>query len=83
MRIMLAVVLALFATSAVAQTQPAAKPKQSTGSPDSKGQVQPQGSTGPINTGGGGAPAASPQGETPGNMQAAPQGSSKTTVEPK
>ena len=83
MRIMLAVVLASFAASATAQTQPGGQPKQSTGSPDSKGQAQPQGPTGPINTGGGGAPAESPQGETPGNMQAAPQGSSKTTVEPK
>ena len=83
MRIMLAVVLALWAASAMAQTQPGAQPQHSTGSPDSKGQVQPQGPTGPINTGRGGAPAGSPQGETPGNMQAAPEGSSKTTVEPK
>jgi hypothetical protein len=41
--------------------------------------VQPQGETGPINTKAtGGAPASSPQGETPPGMQAAPKGSSKT-----
>jgi hypothetical protein len=39
---------------------------------------QPQGKTGPINTMSGGAPAASPQGDTPAGMQAAPNGSSAT-----
>lgn len=56
-----------------------------TGRPDTpevKGEKQPQGWTGPITTGTGGAPATSPQGETPPGMQAAPEGSSKTTVEP-
>ena len=48
-----------------------------------KGQVQPQGPTGPITTGTGGAPAASPQGQTPPNMQSAPEGSSKTISGPK
>jgi hypothetical protein len=43
---------------------------------------QPQGPTGPINTQSGGAPAASPQGETPPGMQAAPGGSDKTIVTP-
>lgn len=38
-------------------------------------QAQPQGSTGPTSTKSGGAPASSPQGETPAGMQAAPQGS--------
>ena len=48
------------------------------------GQMQPQGPTGPITTGsGGGAPASSPQGQTPPNMQAAPEGSSKTIEGPK
>ena len=47
------------------------------------GQMQPQGPTGPINTGSGGAPAESPQGQTPPNMQAAPEGSSKTIEGPK
>lgn len=41
--------------------------------------MQPQGMTGPINTKStGGAPASSPQGETPPGMQAAPKGSDKT-----
>jgi len=44
--------------------------------------LQPQGWTGPINTKPGGAPASSPQGETAPGMQAAPEGSSKTVVEP-
>lgn len=63
----------------------AAEPKESNGrtvSPETKGQLQPQGWTGPINTGSGGAPAESPQGQTPPGMQAAPEGSSKTVVEP-
>lgn len=48
-----------------------------------KGQLQPQGWTGPITTGSsGGAPAESPQGQTPPNMQAAPEGSSKTISGP-
>ena len=58
---------------------------QSTGrtqTPETKGQLQPQGWTGPINTTSGGAPAESPQGQTPPGMQAAPEGSSKTVVEP-
>lgn len=50
--------------------------------PETKGEKQPQGSTGPTITGSGGAPATSPQGETPPGMQSAPEGSSKTTVEP-
>jgi hypothetical protein len=50
--------------------------------PETKGQKQPQGYTGPIDTTGPAADAASPQGQTPPGMQAAPEGSSKTTVEP-
>jgi len=50
--------------------------------PEDKGQLQPQGWTGPINTQSGGAPAESPQGQSPPGMQAAPQGSSKTVVAP-
>src|SRR5947207_15456497 len=49
---------------------------------DNKGQPQPQGWTGPITTGTGGAPTASPQGQSPPNMQAAPDGSTKSIVEP-
>jgi hypothetical protein len=41
--------------------------------------TQPQGKTGPINTKSeGGAPASSPQGETPPGMQSAPNGSRET-----
>jgi len=46
-------------------------------------EMQPQGPTGPLDTTSGGAPAASPQGETPAGMQAAPEGSSKTIVDTK
>ena len=49
--------------------------------PEVKGEKQPQGWTGPITTGTGGAPPESPQGQTPPGMQSAPEGSSKTTVE--
>ena len=66
-------------------TVPADKSEYSTGrtlTPETKGQKQPQGWTGPINTGEGGAPASSPQGQSPPGMQSAPQGSSKTTTEP-
>jgi len=45
-------------------------------------QPSPQGPTGPINTTTGGAPAASPQGDTPAGMQAAPQGSSERDAAP-
>jgi len=59
--------------------------QHSTGKTELKdnGQMQPQGPTGPITTGQGGAPAESPQGQTPPNMQAAPEGSSKTITGPK
>jgi hypothetical protein len=46
-------------------------------------QKQPQGPTGPLDTTIGGAPAESPQGQTPPGMQAAPEGSSKTIVDDK
>src|SRR5262249_54938758 len=64
---------------------PADKSEYSTGrtlTPETKGQKQPQGWTGPTNTGQGGAPASSPQGQSPPGMQSAPEGSSKTTTEP-
>jgi hypothetical protein len=67
------------------QTQANDKSEHSTGrtvSPETKGQKQPQGWTGPLETTSGGAPASSPQGQSPPGMQAAPEGSSKTTVEP-
>ena len=50
--------------------------------PETKGQPTPQGWSGPINTGSGGAPASSPQGQSPPGMQEAPDGADKTTVEP-
>ena len=71
--------------SARAADQPADKPEYGTGpthTPEIKGEKQPQGWTGPTTTGVGGAPASSPQGQTPPGMQAAPEGSSKTTTEP-
>ena len=70
---------------ALPENKNADKPESSTGrtvTPETKGQLQPQGSTGPINTKSGGAPASSPQGESAPGMQAAPEGSSKTVVEP-
>lgn len=85
------VLLCLVASAGLASAQTPAPEKlpdsaQSTGrtvTPETKGQLQPQGWTGPINTKSeGGAPASSPQGQTPPGMQAAPEGSSKTTVEP-
>jgi hypothetical protein len=53
------------------------KPAESSDDPNGNS-TQPQGNTGPINTKSGGAPASSPQGETPPGMQSAPQGSDKT-----
>lgn len=79
-------VLAIGPAAAQTQTDTKSDSSHSTGrtlSPDEKGVMQPQGPTGPITTGeGGGAPAESPQGQTPPNMQAAPEGSSKTIVDP-
>lgn len=84
-------VVALWAVPAIAQTSPPSSAagndtKQSTGRTDLKAhqennQTTPQGPSGPLNTTSGGAPAASPQGETPPGMQAAPEGSSKTIVD--
>ena len=65
--------------------KPAPPSPHSTGttvSPANKGEQQPQGPTGPLSTKTGGAPAESPQGQTPPGMQAAPDGSSKTIVDP-
>ena len=71
--------------SASADDKPADKSGYSTGrqrTPETTGQKQPQGWTGPLETGSGGAPPESPQGQSPPGMQSAPEGSSKTTVEP-
>jgi hypothetical protein len=76
--------LVIFASIATAQTTSEDK-KPGTGRtvlPDNKGQLQPQGWTGPLSTGSGGAPAATPQGGTPPDMQPAPGGGSKSIVDP-
>jgi hypothetical protein len=76
MRVIAALSASMFfscAGGASAQTNP---PVQSPA-----GQQQPQGPTGPLNTRSGGAPASSPQGETPPGMQSNPQGSGGSTVE--
>ena len=89
MRFMIAAAaLALCAGAAIAQTQPQNTPAtpHSTGTtvaPDTKGPIQPQGHTGPLETVGKSAPPESPQGQTPPGMQAAPDGSDKTIIEPK
>jgi hypothetical protein len=92
MRLTLAALCVAICTS-MASAQTESEQKQPADSPHStgrtvlpdenKGQLQPQGWTGPITTGSGGAPAASPQGQSPPGMQAAPDGSSKTIVDPK
>jgi hypothetical protein len=46
------------------------------------GQASPQGPTGPLETKSGGAPAASPQGDTPAGMQAVPEKPDETTRRP-
>jgi len=50
---------------------------------ENKEQAQPQGPAGPLTTGSGVTTAASPQGGTPPNMQAAPDGSSKGSADQK
>jgi hypothetical protein len=69
---------------AMAQADPKKDLNATTGrsAPEEKGQPQPQGWTGPLNTTSGGAPPESPQGQSPPGMQPAPDGSTKTVVEP-
>ena len=81
--------LVIWATCVTAQTKSEDKKpgdsSYSTGRtvlPDNKGQLQPQGWTGPLSTGSEGAPAESPQGGTPPPMQPAPGGASKSIVDP-
>ncbi len=89
MRLLLAVLCAAcLIAPAAAQDKQASDGKQgdsphSTGRThvSTEGQMQPQGPTGPSGTTTGGAPAASPQGQTPPGYQAAPEGSSKTIVD--
>ena len=84
--IMMCLTLSLASELAVAQTdQPKGNAlRESSGRtpPEDKGQAQPQGWTGPIGTSSGGAPPESPQGQSPPGMQAAPEGSTKTVVQP-
>ena len=91
MRIAIAVFcLALCSGSASAQSPPSGRTEQDSPysegrtllPPESQGVEQPQGRTGPLDTGTGGSPAGSPQGQSAPNMQAAPEGSSKSIVEP-
>jgi hypothetical protein len=81
-----AVVLAGTALAQSTGGQSTDKSGYSTGrqqAPETKGQLQPQGWTGELETDGAKKPpAGSPQGQGPGNMQPAPEGSSKTTVSP-
>jgi hypothetical protein len=89
MRVLLTILFAMAAIApAAGQSNQSGKPApgdspHSTGRTylSTEGQRQPQGSTGPLETGSGGAPAASPQGQSPPGMQAAPEGSSKTIIE--
>jgi len=81
----LAYMVSFTAAPVKAEDPPADKSGYSTGTtqtPEQKGEKQPQGWTGPITTGTGGAPPESPQGQSPPGMQAAPEGSSKTTLAP-
>src|SRR3979409_1838600 len=81
---------AVCASAAMAQTQTEEKhtgdSPHSTGRTvlpdDNKGQLQPQGWTGPITTGSGGTSAASPQGQSPPGMPDAPGASTKPHVDP-
>ena len=83
MRALLILAATLWCATAAAQDRLGDSP-HSTGRTNlpAQGQMQPQGPTGPLNTTTGGAPAASPQGQTPPGMQSAPGGSDKTVVDP-
>ena len=74
--------MALLTGSALAQTtvpnsdaaqNPAANSAATKSIPPSRTQPQPQGQTGPTATTSGGAPASSPQGDTPAGMQPQPR----------
>jgi len=89
MRVLLATLCVTCSIASAAAQDNQAADKVPGDSPQSTGrtylpqeeQRQPQGRTGPLETGSGGAPAESPQGQTPPGMQAAPEGSSKTIVD--
>jgi hypothetical protein len=86
-------IMAFAGGTAFAQNPPAgSKPNSSAASPDlapvpvtpanPPEQAQPQGRTGPTTTTTGGAPASSPQGDTPPGMQPHPQGAPQQAVDP-
>ena len=83
--LMIAICLTLSCGLTAAQTGPNKDINTTTGRspPEDKGQLQPQGWTGPLETKSGGAPAESPQGQSPPGMQAAPEGSTKTVIAPR
>jgi hypothetical protein len=91
MRMPLLVLASICLASSVctAQTNPSGvspPPKEGSKATDMKPhheniQQTPQGESGPLNTTTGGAPAESPQGQTPPGMQAAPKGSSQTIMD--
>ena len=76
-RILVLTCALMLSASATAFSQSNPTDRSTTGNPSGSVE-QPQGQTGPINTKStGGAPASSPQGETPPGMQSAPKGSDK------
>jgi hypothetical protein len=79
--ILAAVLIGMFVAD-IAEAQSPPDDNGTTISPTTKGVKQPQGWTGPLETGSGGAPASSPQGQSPPNMQPAPEGSSKSIKSP-
>jgi hypothetical protein len=92
MRVLLAILATtVVVTAAAAQTNPPSDKVEEVRKSDGQTylpahqdnkQQQPQGPTGPLNTTTGGAPAESPQGQTPPGMQSAPEGSRKDIVDP-
>ena len=84
MRIMITAICLMFSCGFAAAQAENTDVNTTTGRspPEEKGQLQPQGWTGPLDTKSGGAPPESPQGQSPPGMQAAPDGSTKTVVEP-
>jgi hypothetical protein len=86
MRVMTAIAITATAVTMAAAEDNASASRHSIGetylpSHQQHQEQQPQGPTGPLDTTSGGAPAESPQGQSPPGMQAAPEGSSKTIVD--
>ena len=69
----------VFAQTTPPPTKDSPNPTGRTIIPEKKEPGQPQGTTAPLNSGSGGAPASSPQGETPAGTPSAPAGSPKET----